>query len=218
MNTIQLARQGIALAALAALSGLAAAASPNLLKNGNFEANSVTITGVATNSTQVTDWIYNTPVRGFAQVTTAFNTCATGNCFVSLEANQAGPGSLSQSFSATPGELLEVQFDYAMFSYAKDKVTTTPSTLSVSLNGEELAPVVLDLLSPNPRTVVPFSHYTTYVTAADLDKFEVDYSIGATSHLYLDNFSITAVPEPRNLALMACGLVAIVAVGRRRVA
>ena len=37
---------------------------------------------------------------------------------------------LSQSFSATAGQLLDVQFDDAMFRLPRDQVTSTPSTLA----------------------------------------------------------------------------------------
>ncbi len=217
MNHIQLVRSGIALAALTTLTGLASATTaPNLLKNGDFEANSVVLNGALTNSTLVPDWTYSaTGVQPYAQVTSAFDTCATGNCFVGLEFHPEA-ASLSQSFSSTAGQLLKGQFDYSMFSLPTDSVTLTPSTLSASLNGQALDPIAVVVSNPADRAVAPFTHYTAYVTAEDLDTFEIDYSLGQSSHLYLDNFSITAVPEPTNMALMGCGLIAMFALSRRR--
>ena len=220
MNHIPLVRRCIALAALTTLAGLASAAdAPNLLRNGDFESSaSIVLNGALTNSTLVPDWTYSaTGLQPFAQVTTAFDTCATGNCFVGLEFRTES-ASLSQSFSATAGQLLKVQFDYSMFSLPADNVTSTPSTLSVSLNGQALDPISVVVSDPADRAVAPFTHYTAYMTAAELDTFEIDYTLGESSHLYLDNFSITAVPEPKNLALMACGLFAMIAISRRRAA
>ncbi len=217
MNHFNLARRALALAALAALTNLAsAAAAPNLLKNGDFEANAVVLNGALTNSTLVSDWSYSaTGVQPYAQVTTAFDTCATGMCFIGLEFHPEA-ASLSQSFSATAGQLLKVQFDYSMFGIPTSTDPLPPSTLSASLNGQALDPIFVVVSNPPDRAVVPFTHYTAYVTAAELNTFTVDYSLGQSSHLYLDNFSIAAVPEPTNLALMGCGLFAMLFLSRRR--
>lgn len=221
MNRIQLARRVVALASLATLAGLASAAAPNLLKNGDFEANTGVVSHAVTNSTAFTDWTYSaTGAQAFGAVGTNFNTCPTGNCFVGTEFHPL-TASLSQSFSATAGQMLEVQFDYSMFGTPPSTSSNSPlapSTLSAWLNGKQLDPISVVVSNPADRAVVPFTHYTAYMTAADLDTFEVDYTLGQSSHLYLDNFSITAIPEPKNVALMGCGLLAMFALSRRRTA
>ena len=79
MNHSQLVRRCIALASLATLTGLASAtAAPNLLKNGDFEANSIAL-GTVTSSNAIPDWTYAaTGIQPYAGVGTVFNTCATG--------------------------------------------------------------------------------------------------------------------------------------------
>lgn len=94
-------------------------------------------------------------------------------------------------------------------SFALQADGSTPSSFSVSFGGQTL----LSLSDPAlaPYTVYQFSGLTT---GADMTlAFNFSSPVG---YLYLDSVSVTAVPEPATLALMAGGLLVTGAAARRR--
>lgn len=217
-----LTRCAVAFATLLTLATLAPCAQANLLQTGDFElGHDVLLTSdPVTNSLLLPNWTFSKHGQGaLAQVTTEFSTCPTGECFVAISNNRSSgtSGALTQNFGASAGQRLEIDFDYSSFILAGDPLGVLQSTLSVALDGQQLVINPLDHPTALPRTVIPFEHhYTGYATAADLNTFSVDYFLSDTSHLYLDNFSIKALPEPTSSALALGGLLALFVAGRRK--
>lgn len=214
----KLTQCAITFATLLPLATLAPDAQANLLQTGDFELGHDVLlsSGPVTDSHLIPNWTFSDyGVQAFAQITTSFSTCSTGQCFVAIRFHDSG-GRLSQTFGASAGQRLKIDFDYASFAASSDQGSgTLASTLSAALNGQELDSLTLDNPIVPDRAQVPFNHYTGYATAADINTFEVDYFLSNTSHLYLDNFRIT-VPEPNTSALALGALLALYVAGRRR--
>jgi hypothetical protein len=177
--------------AAAAILVAGGAHAANLLVNGGFE------TG------DFTGWTVNDP-SGFTFVSAAFGSYApnSGTYFAALGAI-GGDGTVSQTFTDTPGVLYE-----ASFFLASDG--DTPNDFSVTGPGP---------LSLGPLVDIPASPYVEYFgfftgSGSDTITFAARNDPG---YLSLDDVSVTAVvPEPAAWASMILGLGLAGAALRRR--
>jgi hypothetical protein len=177
----------VAMGFIAGLSG-PAHADPNLVTNGGFETGDFT-GWLETNNFSFSDVLCGGP--GFAP---------EGSC-----AGVFGPvgadGTLSQVISTHAGGRYVISFDFAADG-------GSPADFSASFNGAPL----LSLTDPptSDFQVFNFVAFGTGPTATLAFNFRDD-----PAFLYLDAVSVTAVPEPGSVALLALGLGGMWA-GRRR--
>ena len=171
------------------------ASASTLINNGSFE------TG------DFTGWTTGGNFEDTEVVTGAFyeySGAQDGNYYAVLGPVDS-PGTLSQAFTDTAGQLLQ-------FSYWFNAVGDDPSEFSVSFDGNTLQ----DLIDPSTSNV--WTHYTFGVTATGSDNIVFSFQDNP-AYMALDNVSVSAVsatPLPAALPLFATGLGALGLLGWRR--
>jgi len=184
-----------ALAAVAALALGAAPAKANLIVNGGFETGNLsgwTRSGVLNNTTAsgLNDGV--APHSGSFQA-------ALGPI--------GGDGVMSQSFSDTAGQSLQIEFFLAAGGSC---CGTTPNDFHAKFNGTSL----LDIVNDGAQA---YTDYIFTVTATGSDKLEFDFRHDP-AFFFLDDVSVNvvAVTEPATLALFASALLGLGWAKRRR--
>jgi hypothetical protein len=186
---------------------LAAAFGQNLVANGSFEAQSVSLPpGFIVQN--VTGW---TPVGGGADVlVTGYSggMASHGVNFVDILGNSGSPGGpfptgISQNIALTAGVSYELRFDY-------NGDNNSPRSLDYAFGTLESGS--LDVSMMNAFTafgeVTPWGIFSTIVTPVISGSYLLSFttSSGQFCSPYVDNVSVTAVPEPSVLTLAAAGL------------
>ena len=131
-----------------------------------------------------------------------FNFLGSGE-FVDLDGSTGKSGELTNSISVAPGW-------YSMtFELAGNHRDTNPDTVTVTLGGTSVQD------TPVSETSTDYYTVTGYTSTGSLTFSFLDSSSDNIGAL-LDNVTISAVPEPGNLALMLAGFAALGVVARRR--
>lgn len=179
---------GAAALLLASAPALALAAG-NLVANGDFE------TGDFTGWTEFGD---DTIYKG---VTCAGADPAGGDCLAYF--GTATPSGITQSI-----DLGQAGQAYAVsFAFMPDG--GLPSSLKVEFGGQTL-------LSLNNSSASDFQVFS-FNGLSNAARMTLSFTFTDPSGLlFLDNVSVTAVPEPATLGLMGAGLAALAFIGRRR--
>jgi hypothetical protein len=170
---------GAAAAVLASTAALSAHAA-NLLTNGSFE------TGDLTGWSTVGDFSFSGVANG-----SFFGLNPADGDFQVYLGSVASTGGITQTFSDTAGQLLHVTG-----AYAGDG--GPPSSLEISFDG-------VDIINMNPGP----SDNTYHTFSADFvgtgsDTLTIT-SLQAPAYNLVDNFSVTAVPEPATWAMLLLG-------------
>jgi hypothetical protein len=182
--------RALALAAGLALGTMGGIAHANYLVNGSFE------TGDFTGWTAGGNF-------SFTGVANSFDGYGPqdGNFFV-FTGPIGSEGTLSQTFADTAGSTLNLSGWVAGNG-------TGPSDVRFLFNGNQVVFV------GDPVPSQPYTLYSANVTATGNDTFTVAF-YNSPDYDAIDNFSITAVPEPETYALMMAGLGLLGVVARRR--
>jgi hypothetical protein len=184
-------------------------AQSNLILNGSFEAQSVpTSPGYITAS--VAFW---SPVNGGSDLITSGyvgGSASDGVNFVDIIGNPGlvgytgpYPTGISQSVLLDAGVTYLLKFDY------NGDAANSPRSLAYSLGS--LLSGSVDVGSLNAfsglGTVTPWETLSAYITPTSSGSYTLAFTTdqGAYGSPYLDNVSLTAVPEPTTLALVGLG-------------
>jgi chitinase len=180
-------------AAMAALLGTTQAANAALIQNGNFETGSLS------------SWTANgdvsiASVPFFGEGTTG----ADGNYFAVFNGGN-GPtnGVLSQSFAAIGGTQYSLTYLYGANGGAIQSITAAINAAGGSVVASQFSTLPAPSGALSAFTLTFFAASTTNMTLSF-----TDYSGNPTNSTdgFVDNVSLTAVPEPSSLAVMAIGL------------
>lgn len=190
----------LALAPMLATAG--PSLGPNLLKNGSFEANSLTA-GQWTTYKSIAGWTV-----GANQIELRNNAAGSafdGKNFVELDVYSNS--SISQAIATIEGQWYELSFSYANRSDNKKANSNGLGWSFAGLSGEV-----------GKNTATNWSTFSTrFQGTGKLETLSFS-ALGTSDGLgtSLDKVSLNAVPEPTSLALMAGGLLAMGLVSRRK--
>ncbi len=114
------------------------------------------------------------------------------------------PGSLSQTVATDPGQ--DYIVDFWLYSFGG-----TPNGFSVTFDGTSL-------FSQTNLPAAPYTEYTFTTTAVDSSALLQFSAYNNPSYFGLDDVSVTALPEPSAVVLLALGALGVVlaAIRRRR--
>jgi hypothetical protein len=180
-------------AAVAAMLGSIQNADANLIQNGNFETGSLspwTTTGNVT--------IAGVPDSGEG------STAVDGNYYAVFNAANTTPnGVLSQTFAAIAGTQYSLTYYYGSNGGQIQSITAAIKPFGMSAVASQFStlPAVSGALSQ--FTLTFFATSTSNLTLSFTD-FSGNLTNGTDG--FIDNVSLTAVPEPSSLAVMAIGL------------
>lgn len=196
------ARHALAIGlAVAALSGAAETAHANLIQNGGFETGTFSSWTVSGNV-----FMSGVPIYGAYG-----NTSLDGNYAIVFNAGDSAPNAiLSQSFATVAGTDYGVSFLYG--GTAGQSVTVSAKDNNSLLLGSAFA---------TANGTFSASTLFTYNFRADsaLSTLTIaDYTGNYTysSDGFLDNASVSAVPEPTSIILFATGLAGLASIRRRK--
>ena len=222
---LQIALLGVAAATVSAPSWAAA----NLLSNGSFETYTATSstsgtfanwTTGGTTGTTPSQYPIQQPTNGtssgqYGDVVApdpykASPDSAGSNAvfFVADNANQ----SLTQTISLVIGKVYEVGFD--LFKTTSGANNSGTFTISGLVGGTAVTTASSTSLASGVWT-----HYAaTFIASTTTAAFALNYVSGATpaADVLVDLAYVTAVPEPASLALVATGLLGLLALRRRQ--
>lgn len=208
MNTLSLRRPlaAFTLIASAVLAGAPAAAQTNLLNNGGFDED----TGF------LYPWSVQFGQGTFTDINEQFGQCVGGAPNQCLYVKD-GPMSISQSFTAATGAVLDIDAYYSI------AYTIPGSTFSVLLNGETLFSSDQSTGDGSVnQTLVPLHLTGLSVGAANTPggnntlTFMFNGNGGAAFVLDQVSVALAPVPEPASMALFAVGLAGLGVLRRRQ--
>lgn len=179
----------------ASICGATGLAHANLLANGSFE------TGDFTGWTGGGNFEFSQVVSGPFYVYTS----AQDGTFYATLGPVGADGTLSQTFTDTPGHTLQITGYYAA-------VGDDPSDLSASFNGTSL------FSSGDPNTGGAWTQFSFDETATGLDTFLLAFR-DDPAYIAIDNFVVTdisSVPEPASATLLISALLGFGALRRYR--
>jgi hypothetical protein len=185
----------------------AAVLGQNLVINGSFEAQSVSLPpGFIVQN--VSGW---TPVGGGSDVlVTGYSggMASHGVNFVDILGNSGSPGGpfptgISQNIVLTAGVSYELRFEYNGDNNSPRSLEYAFGTLASGSFDVSMMNIFSDF-----GMVTPWATFSTIVTPVMSDNYLLSFTTsgGQFGSPYLDNVSVTAVPEPSVLALAAAGL------------
>lgn len=202
---MKLSKSLLAVAISLSAASSQATVSPNLVDNGSFESGTTTVlTGWVIKNNGTVDFSYESPQNGLRfidldNIKVAGARTLNGTISQSIE----GTGLVNLSFwyaanSTNPGSTNEVKFELA-FSIGKVK----GSVLGSSVNGTE------------------WQRHTQLVDLGTGGTANLSFTAaGAKDGIggYIDNVSITAVPEPATYAMLLAGLglMSTIALGHKK--
>ena len=192
-------RQKALLAAFALVAvllvGAPTAFANNLLTNGSFETN------------DLTGWTLGGAGGAFtvSGAFSAYSGAEDGTYYLAM-GPVGGDGTLSQTFSDTPGTRYTFSFWFA-------SVGDNPSDFSAYWDG---GTALLSLT--NPKTGANWSEYSYNVVGTGSDTVSFNFR-DDPAYIVLDNVSVSSgptTPEPSSLLLLGSGLLAVGGVVRRK--
>jgi hypothetical protein len=220
----------VAALALAVLIGPVSVAKANLIVNGSFESAAAGLADgpgrqsyvVGTHDTAISGWtlvgagdvyLHESPDIGNA-IGSTFNFAQSGNKYLDLSGGIGGGTSgnhatVYQEFGTTPGTMYELSFYVgAAFSPL--------ATINVQVDGA--APILNQTLTAAPpSTNIDWTQHsllfeadsnTTRLSLKDLSSFDDNVS-------FVDNVSVSAVPEPSSLLMLGIGVVGLLMLRRK---
>jgi hypothetical protein len=205
-----------ALAAGLACAGAASAAT-NLVANGGFEAPSEVGQDYVNFSSGFTGWnvlVNNVDIVPYAGAYGEGAPSGGGAAqFLDL-VGYGSTGAVSQDLGLVAGQTYNFSFDYANNAFS-----TSSASADVTLDGVLLTSVTHNTSTP---TAGDWTHYSGSFVAGASGPYELAFTTtagGNSGGIFLDNVSVSAVPEPATWALMLAGfggLGAALRVTRRR--
>jgi hypothetical protein len=182
------------------------AQASNLIQNGSFElpgGGSVVPAG----STYITDWV----VGGNGDVAIAdgrnpagdYSPAQDGNFFLDLSGDEPTHATIYQDFTTTPG----IQYSLTFYIGSSSHYTPAQQIINVQLLGTSvLLDTTLTPLAPSGHInwleeTFSFKPDSTTTRLSFVDKSGSDDNAS-----YVDNVSVSEVPEPTTLALVLCGI------------
>jgi choice-of-anchor C domain-containing protein len=209
-NFVRMIRQGCVLGALIVAGASPAVAAP--FTNGSFELGSVNPGGgwitLNSGSPAITGWeIFD----GTIDYIGAYWQAADGSRSLDLNGND-GPAGIRQTFDTIGGGTYQVSFALA------GNPDGAPVTKSVQVTSGGVSQLFAFTIAGASRADMGWAYHSLLFTAAGSSttlSFLSD-TAGAYYGPALDDVSVTAVPEPATLSLVALGLAAVARARRRR--
>lgn len=191
------------IAAAAWLTAVTPAAHANLVQNGGFETGDFTNWTVSGNVA-----IGSVPVYG-----SAGSTAANGNYVAVFNAgDRPANATLSQTVTTAIGTDYSVSFGYSSFNNGGYQ--------SITVAAEDAGGTTLNSFFDTATSATPLAT-STFTFRADRNAttiFIADFASNYTlsNDGFLDNVSVSAVPEPFSLTLLATGLIGTSLICRRK--
>jgi len=207
-----------AFAAAALFSTLSAFASGNLVTNGSFE-DQAQGAGSWNIYSSINGW---TATTGGIEIRNAVAGAAQdGGNFVELDANFNSV--MSQTIATVAGQAYKLSFWYSSRPVAPENGAFTGNTVPAGSNGlsYNVGGGAVGVYAPTADTdsFNDWTLYTTTFVAGAGPATTLTFSATGLSDSYgtsLDNVTLTAVPEPSELSLLAAGLLVVAGLARRR--
>ena len=205
----------LAVAALCSVSS--AFAATNIVVDGSFESASAGSLGFATYPS-IAGW---TSTGGGIEVRdNVVGTAEDGVNFVELDSTQNS--SMSQTLTTVVGQTYALSFYYSNRAVSPYNGQLPGGVVPVSSDGLSVSygegVVTVGVLPTNSTHDNVWTLYTTEFTATSTSTVLTFAALGTSDSFgtSLDNVSVTAVPEPAQLAMMGAGLLVVAGLARRR--